>query len=369
MSRITIVGGGILGTMHAWFALQQGWEVLQLERDNAPRSASVRSLGLIWVSARREGSELAMALRSRFLWQQIAESIPNFPLRFQGSLTVATSQEELEVVSRVAGRADAIERGFALLSPSEILTRFPDVRGLSLGGLWCEFDAVVEPRLVLSVLQRALERNPQYLIRYGRGAVELAGTRVRDQLGTWYDADRVVVCTGATTNQLAGELLADAPLRKVRLQMAETTPLDRKVGVLITDGDSLRYYPAFVNEANELLLPQKSEWADWNAHLLLGQRINGSLTIGDTHSYVEPFDFDVSEPPYDYLRARAEQILGYAIPPMTRRWGGVYVESTEPGGIYVRRVLDAGVEIVTGAGGKGMTLAPAIAEDTILAWR
>jgi hypothetical protein len=38
------------------------------------------------------------------------------------------------------------------------------------------------------------------------------------------------------------------------------------------------------------------------------------LTIGDMHSYDEPFAFDVDEAAYDHLRGRAAQFLGEAQP-------------------------------------------------------
>ena len=56
--------------------------------------------------------------------------------------------------------------------------------------------------------------------------------------------------------------------------------------------------------------------------LLLVQRANGELTIGDTHVYDEPFDFAVDERVYEELRARAEAILGWQLPPVVRRWAG-----------------------------------------------
>lgn len=40
--RVIVVGGGILGTTHAWQALKLGHEVIHLERDEFPRSASVQ---------------------------------------------------------------------------------------------------------------------------------------------------------------------------------------------------------------------------------------------------------------------------------------------------------------------------------------
>ena len=63
--KLVVVGGGILGTMHAVEAARRGWEVEQLERDLAPRGASVRNFGLVWVSGRAVGRELTLALRAR----------------------------------------------------------------------------------------------------------------------------------------------------------------------------------------------------------------------------------------------------------------------------------------------------------------
>ena len=44
--------------------------------------------------------------------------------------------------------------------------------------------------------------------------------------------------------------------------------------------------------------------AQAHAQLLLVQRLDGSLTIGDTHEYAEPFPFDVDEGPYQHLLSR-----------------------------------------------------------------
>jgi glycine/D-amino acid oxidase-like deaminating enzyme len=93
------------------------------------------------------------------------------------------------------------------------------------------------------------------------------------------------------------------------------------------------------------------------------QRLDGSLTIGDTHEYKEPFAFDVDEAAYDHLRYRAEGLLGVPLPPTQRRWAGVYSQATTDE-IYHRSQVAAGVVLVTGAGGRGMTCSPGIAEET-----
>ena len=41
--KILIIGGGIIGTAHAYEAIKSGHQVIQLERDDVARSASVRN--------------------------------------------------------------------------------------------------------------------------------------------------------------------------------------------------------------------------------------------------------------------------------------------------------------------------------------
>ena len=45
MDRVVIVGGGVLGTMHAVMARQRGYAVTHLEREAEGRGASVRNFG------------------------------------------------------------------------------------------------------------------------------------------------------------------------------------------------------------------------------------------------------------------------------------------------------------------------------------
>ena len=145
--------------------------------------------------------------------------------------------------------------------------------------------------------------------------------------------------------------------------MMQTAPLGEQVTTSIADGDSLRYYPAYDVLARATLAPQDAVAAQWRMQLLMTQRIDGWLTIGDTHAYDEPFDFAVDEAPYEHLRAVAEGILGRALPPVVRRWAGVYSQVTDDS-LYHRADVAAGVVVVTGPGGRGMTLSPAIAEET-----
>jgi FAD dependent oxidoreductase TIGR03364 len=374
---VVIAGGGVLGTMHAVMARRRGFEVVQLEREAEARGASVRNFGLVWVSGRKAGPELSLALRARELWAELGAQVPGIGFRPAGSLTLATGDAELAVLKEAASLPDADRRELELLDPAAVRAVNPALRGEFTGGLFCRADAIVEPRQVLPALRRYLaargegprgEGQGGYEWLPGREVTEIAPNAVRDHTGAWHQCDLVVLCPGAAHAGVAGRYLARGGVRRVRLQMMQTAPLAERITTALADGDSLRYYPAYDLPGRSQLPPQAAAAERARAQLLLVQRADGGLTIGDTHEYAEPFGFDLDEDAYDHLRARAETLLGASIPPVRRRWAGVYSE-VDPAvaghALYHRAEVEPGVILVTGPGGRGMTCSPAIAEETL----
>jgi FAD dependent oxidoreductase TIGR03364 len=364
--RVIVVGGGVLGTMHAVAARRRGFEVVHLEREPDARGASVRNFGLVWVSGRAPGPELDLALRARERWAEIAAEVPGVGFRSHGSLTLAADDAEMSLIKEASALPDAPRRGYEVLDAAAARAVNPALRGEFAGALLCTRDAIVEPRAVPSALRAHLLASGGYRWLPGREAVAAATHAVRDHTGEWHRGDLVVVCPGAAYTGIAGPHLAACPvppLRRVRLQMMQTRPFAGRLTTAIADGDSMRYYPAFDLPGRRLLGPQTPAAARTRAQLLLVQRLDGGLTIGDTHEYGEPFGFDVDEDAYDHLRARAETLLGAPLPPVQRRWAGVYSQVTGDE-LYHRAQIEPGVVLVTGPGGRGMTCSPAIAEET-----
>ena len=364
--RIVVVGGGVLGTMHAVAARRRGYQVVHLEREGEARGASVRNFGLVWVSGRRAGPELALALRARELWAELGAAVPGLHFRAAGSLTLATDEAELRLLKEAAARPDAVRRGFELLDPAAVREVNPALRGEVAGGLLCRADAIVEPRLALPALRSYLA-GPGYDWRPGREATQIAPNAVRDHTGAWHHGDLVIVCPGSVFTGVVGRYLGQLArdgVRRVRLQMMQTAPMAGRLTTAVADGDSLRYYPAYDLPGRSQLPPQAPAAARARAQLLMVQRADGGLTIGDTHSYDEPFAFDVDSDAYDHLQARAEALLGAPIPRVQRRWAGVYCEVGAGSALYHRSEPEPGVVLVTGPGGRGMTCSPAIAEET-----
>ncbi|MDG3013950.1 TIGR03364 family FAD-dependent oxidoreductase [Speluncibacter jeojiensis] len=368
--RIAIIGGGILGTAHADEAIRRGHTVVQFEREPEARGATVRNFGLVWVSGRAD-HELDAALRSRQLWADLSRRVPGIGFRAAGSMTLLRSPEEVAVAEDMVARPDADARGFALLDPDAVRAVNPALRGKFLAGLHCTRDGAVESRVALPAIRRHLEASGRYTFHACAEIREVAttglGVRLRDDHDRTLGADLVIVCPGAALGGLARDLAGELPLRRVRLQMMQTAPLGEVLSTAIADGDSLRYYPAFAGTALDALRaaqPQEPTAAEHRMQLLCVQRLHGGLTIGDTHEYDEPFDFDVDEAPYRHLTEVAQGFLGRDLPPVVKRWAGVYSQCLDPALLVHRARPAEGIWVVAGPGGRGMTLGPALAEQT-----
>jgi len=366
--KIVIIGGGVIGTTHAFEALKAGHQVVQLERDDLARSASVRNFGLVWVSGRKSGAELAAGLRARQLWAEIHREIPEMIFRPNGSLTMAVNEAELAVMEECFKKEDASLRQWEILDREETQRINPVLRGDYLASLWCPLDAAVEPGSILHSIRAYLIGNENYKWRNNLDVVDVRGDGGKAvavaRNGEIFEGDVVIICPGADHSSLFKEQFDTAPIRRVRLQMMSTAPLDEVMTTSIADGDSMRYYPGYEVPTLENLPPQHHIAAKNHMQLLMVQRADGSLTIGDTHEYSEPFEFKLDEDPYTYLHEVASNLLGKKLPPIAHRWDGIYSQRTD-GAICDRRKIAHNIISITGPGGRGNTLAPAIAEETI----
>ncbi|MET9252236.1 TIGR03364 family FAD-dependent oxidoreductase [Streptomyces sp. NPDC048182] len=367
--RVIVVGAGVVGTMHAWHAVNRGHEVVQIEREAEARGASLRNFGQIWVSGRAGGEELETALRARELWEEIGGRVPALGFRPNGSLTPLRGDLERAVAEAAVARPDAAARGHKLLTAGEARALNPALRGDFEAALYCERDAAVEPRTAQLALRAELLRSPRYTFLPGREVRDVVGEHaVRDDHGDVHTGDAVVLCTGAWLGGLVRELAGpDLPVRRVRLQMMQTDPLGEPLTTSVADADSFRYYPAYGSPALDALnasQPQAPTAAEHRMQLLMVQRADGGLTIGDTHEYEHPFAFDTVEEPYEHLTGVVESLLGRPLPRIRHRWAGVYAQCTDPARVVHRQRVRDGVWLVTGPGGRGMTCSPAIAETT-----
>jgi FAD dependent oxidoreductase TIGR03364 len=366
--RAIVVGGGIIGTWHAFELAEAGFSVDHLEADAGPTGASVRNFGLVWVSGRRSGAELDVARRARRRWEEVGASVPGIGFRPMSSLTIAGDASARAVMETFARHPDAAARSISFLEPDEVRACNPAVQGHTEGALHCTEDAVVEPVRALGALRAhiAATHGERYRFHAACRVAAVEAHALRDTAGTRWEGDVVVLATGAAYDHLPGSQAVAARLRRVRLQMLQTAPYAPTLTTSLADADTLRYYPAYESAPLARLAAQTPVAAAHHLQLLLVQRPDGGLTIGDTHAYGEPFDFALSEDPTHELLDRARRILGTELPPVQRRWEGTYAQCLD-GDVCLREEMEPGVWLVTGPGGRGMTCSPAIAADTLRA--
>jgi len=367
--HLIVVGGGILGAQHALLALDLGHRVTVVERDPVPVSASVRNFGLVWLSGRRPGPEMELARRSRSRWEQLGARIPELGFRPAGSLTVARTPEEVAVLEAYVDAAPDRGLDVQLLDPDGMARIAPAVRGDGLAGVLCRDDAIVEPRRAAPAILDHVEAHERARVLRGHLVHEVdltaSGVRVRGTAGV-LEGDAVIGCPGAEHAGPFAHLLEDAPLERCRLEMLETEPLlGGGLPLALADGDSLRYYPGFSELPEAAALPPAEPIvARERIQLLVAPRLDGALTVGDSHRYDEPFPFDLDEDVADHWLRRMEQILGVRPPRVRRRWWGVYSRHTGPGP-YLRVSPDPRIHVVTGIAGMGMTASAGVALDTM----
>src|SRR5271165_4200378 len=192
--RAVVVGGGIVGTWHAFELVGAGFAVDHLEAEAGPVGASVRNFGLVWVSGRRSGEELEVALRARRRWEEVGAEVPGLGFRPSGSLTVACTAAERAVMQAFARHPDAGARSVSFLGPDEVRACNPALAGDVEGALHCSRDAVVEPRLTLGALRAYLvgRATPErYRFHPGCRVVTAEAHAVVDTAATRWEGDLV----------------------------------------------------------------------------------------------------------------------------------------------------------------------------------
>ena len=131
---IAIVGAGILGLAHAYFAARRGRTVVVFERTPRAQGASVRNFGMIWPIGQRASAVHQMAMRSRQIWQEVLDDA-GLPYRPTGSLHVVYHQDEVDVAREFAECAPALGYTCTWCSALDVVTRSHAVNPEGFGGI------------------------------------------------------------------------------------------------------------------------------------------------------------------------------------------------------------------------------------------
>jgi FAD dependent oxidoreductase TIGR03364 len=354
LSRIAIIGAGILGLAHAYAYARRGFRVKVYERSPRAQGASIRNFGMLWPVGQPAGEMHELAMQSRRIWLDVlsAARLPYYP---EGSLHLAYHADE-----------EAVAREFADLEPdrarwidaAEVAAMSPAARTHGLrGGLFSASEVIVDPVLTLASLPSFLQQ------AYG---VEFSfSTAVTDlrQL----EASRVVICTGDDFETLYPHLFAASGLTRCKLQMMRTVPQPEnwRMGPALAAGLTLRFYAAFqicgsLEGLRRRIAAELPDYDRWGIHVMASANAQNAITIGDSHEYglqVSIFNRELID---RLILGYLESFARFPRMEIGERWYGVYAK--HPSLPYFTVEPEPGVRVVTGAGGAGMTLSFGLAE-------
>lgn len=365
-----VIGAGIVGLAMTRALAKKGFSVKVFERNSFATGASVRNFGMLWPIGQPDGELYERALRSRSIWKEISDT-GAFWSDPVGSLHVAHDPVEWTVLQEVYELFKA-DRPVQLLSASEVLQRSEAVVSSHLlGGLYSADELIVDPREAIGALPGYLESKYNVTFYWNRCVSYISENTVYIGNEEDHEADIIFICSGADFETLYPEDFANYPLTKCKLQMMrfKSQPANWRIGPALCGGLSLIHYNSFKSAASLPLLKEKyaaemEEYLDFGIHVMVAQNQTGELTIGDSHEYGathDPFDNDhINQLINNYL----QKFACFKNHSIVQTWNGVYPKLTN-GDTELFFSPEAGVYVLNGLGGAGMTLSFGLAEEVV----
>jgi FAD dependent oxidoreductase TIGR03364 len=369
---VVVIGAGVLGSFHAYFACRRGLRTLLIDRAEQPRQASVRNFGMVIPSGMAPGEWHRRARESAGVYRQLAEQL-GFPCSAAGTLYLATTPAETQVLQEFATLGPPQGYACRLLDARQVLDVNPAVDPAAcLAGLHFAEDLRFEPgrffQAFLPWLQREL--GCTYLARTVAVRVTVEGglCRVETAEGQTHQARHVFVCNGSDLQTLFPQRFASSGLLHCKLQMLRLeAPGDVLLPTCLASGLSLRRYASFrlcpswpqleMETVNRALLER-------GIHVLLAQDADNSVVLGDSHEYTAGDLSDTLDAHTEELiLAEAQRLVRLPSWRVAERWHGVY--TLHPQRDSYHETVAERIHLLTGIGGKGMTVGPALARETI----
>lgn len=353
---IVIVGAGIVGLAHAYDAALRGLRAVVVERDEHAVGASVRNFGHGVASALAGTAAHAVAITARERWLALGRGA-GVRVDETGTLLLARCEDELHAIAAFARRHPGVA---TVLSAREAGALAPVPTGDVLGALHAPDDLRVDSELAVGAIAAHLSAEHGVRFVWGTPVRSAEPGALHTARGT-VEAGAIVVCPGADLPEFA----TAEGLTRCRLQMLEVEPPSgARYGPALMTGLSLLRYPGFtalpeVASVRARLERERPAIVEHGVHLIVTQRPDGALVIGDTHAYgmtVPPWRDEALD---ELLLAEARGLLGAEALRVRRRWLGVYPSA--PGDPFLVLAPCAGVRVVSLVSGIGMTTALGLA--------
>ena len=361
---LAVVGGGICGLAHALAAGRLGKRVVVIDRDAQANGASIRNFGFITVTGQQRGEGWHRALRSRDVWQEVANAAGIEVL--QRGLAMAVRRPEAVAVLE-AFRATEMGEACELISASAACARFPELRPAA-AVLYSPHEIRVESRTAIPRLAAWLGEAFGVTFLRQTAVHAVAPPSIATSHGD-VEADAAIVCPGDDFATLFPDRLAPYELTRCKLHMLRVAPPGglRLPMAVMSDLGLVRYlgYSELAPAAalkRRLEAEQPAHLAN-GVHLIVVQSADGSLVVGDSHHYAATPDPFAPEAVDALILDEFRATLDIGEPEVVERWTGTYASAPDRLAL-IERVSDT-VRIVLITSGTGASTSFAIAEEVI----
>jgi D-hydroxyproline dehydrogenase subunit beta len=226
----------------------------------------------------------------------------------------------------------------------------------------------VSPRSVLTSLPAWLAREHRIHFELETLIQRVESPQLVASDGRTWRARRILVCGGADLQTLFPAELARAGLRRCKLQMLKTgaQPAGWRIGPHLAGGLTLRHYANFADcqslvALRERIATETPELDRYGIHVMAAQNAQGEVVLGDSHEYDEAIDPFDKEEIHQLMLRELHRLIRLPSWEITERWHGIYAKHRTDRITMVEP--QPGVQLLTGVGGAGMTLAFGLAEE------
>lgn len=363
---LLVVGGGILGTFHAYHALKKNLKVAILERNSVPQGATVRNFGQVvpsgmdlkWQNFGRESLEIYNELHTK----------ADLTIRKNGSVYIASNDEELQLIEELNEINRNNDYESVLLSKNDCIKKFDGLRSdYCKGGLFFPQELSVDSADMIVKLHKLLQEKMGLQIFYNTTISETyEDTQKCTAIATdktEFTASKIIICGGHEFKTLYPNVFNESDLEVSKLQMLQTKPqgIYSLQGNILT-GLSIRRYESFgecpsFQKIKSLEDPNSFE-KRYGVHILFKQALDGSIILGDSHEYADAknaddLGYDLNMEIDEFMIHEAKKIIDLPTYEIQRRWFGVYSQCKTKD--IFEHNPSPNIHIVTGIGGKGMT--------------
>ncbi|WP_415184510.1 NAD(P)/FAD-dependent oxidoreductase [Phaeovulum sp.] len=327
-SEITIIGGGVVGLSIAIGLLQAGRRVTILDGADGDFRASQGNFGLVWLQGK--GADFAPYAEwtrdAVTAWPQFAamlEEMSNLKLALSqsGGFEFFTDTTEFDQFRASLERQQAhLGNRFSheIIGPDDLRRMYPGIGSGVVGATFCAADGHVNPLRLLRALRCAVTALGGNLVSDALitsiSPSMSGGFDLSLQNGNHLGADRVILCAGLGTSQLAAQLGFETRVRPQRGELLITEKL----------ADRLPFLSSTIRQVDE-----------------------GGVQIGGTKADAGPDDSETLPIMAQLARHAVTVLPALADVRVVRAWGALRVVSPDGYPVYARSKQHPGAYLVT----------------------